>query len=107
MGRGCPPTEVEIPSTLPSDSLLILSLGSTVNNAYSQLISSMLESAQAHVNLSDSITSQVVDSLRATERRHEDAKKKQEQYFTKLLSERDRVYSDHIKVWTGPSCCFL
>lgn len=70
---------------------------STLHNAYAQIISAMLESAQAHINLADSLTSQVVDVLKATERRHEEAKKKQEQHFTKLLSERDRAYSERQK----------
>ncbi|CCM05936.1 uncharacterized protein FIBRA_08175 [Fibroporia radiculosa] len=70
---------------------------STCHIAYSQIISSILDSAQAHVNLSDALASQVVDVLKGTERRHEDAKKKQEQYFTKLLSERDRVYASRAK----------
>lgn len=73
---------------------------STLHNAYAQIISAMLESAQAHINLADSLTSQVVDVLKATERRHEEAKKKQEQHFTKLLSERDRAYSERQKVVT-------
>ncbi|PCH40000.1 hypothetical protein WOLCODRAFT_136602 [Wolfiporia cocos MD-104 SS10] len=70
---------------------------STLHNAYAQIISSMLDGAQAHNGLADALTSQVVDALKSTERRHEEAKKKQEQYFAKLLSERDRVYAERIK----------
>ncbi|KZT09361.1 uncharacterized protein LAESUDRAFT_675278 [Laetiporus sulphureus 93-53] len=70
---------------------------STLNNAYGQIISAMLESAQAHVSLSDQLTSQVIDALKGSERRHEEAKKKQEQHFAKLLAERDRVYSERVK----------
>ncbi|OCH90899.1 hypothetical protein OBBRIDRAFT_792810 [Obba rivulosa] len=70
---------------------------STVDHAYSQLLSALLNEAQAHVNLSDAFMTQVVEALKATERRHEDAKKKQIQYFQKLLSERERVYSERLK----------
>ncbi|GBE83192.1 hypothetical protein SCP_0502390 [Sparassis crispa] len=72
-------------------------LQSTINNAYSQLILSLHESAQDHLDLSDAFNSQVVDALKSTERRHDEAKKKQIQYFQKLLSERDRVYSERLK----------
>ncbi|KAH9936652.1 uncharacterized protein B0H18DRAFT_974885 [Fomitopsis serialis] len=70
---------------------------STLHNAYAQLISSMMDSAQAHNGLADSLTAQVIEALKVTERRQEEAKKKQEQHFSKLLSERDRVYTDRIK----------
>lgn len=58
----------------------------------------MLQTAQDHINLSDAMSSQVVDALRVTQRRHEEAKKKQMQYFQKLLSDRDRTYSQRLKV---------
>ncbi|KAH9948829.1 hypothetical protein B0H21DRAFT_731329 [Amylocystis lapponica] len=70
---------------------------STLENAYSQLITSMLHTAQDHINLADTLNLQVVDALKATERRHEEATKKQMQYFQKLLSERDRAYTDRVK----------
>lgn len=50
------------------------------------------------MNLADSMNTQVVEALKATERRHDDAKKRQTQYFQKLLSERDRSYNDRLKV---------
>ncbi|KAI0081551.1 hypothetical protein K474DRAFT_1681918 [Panus rudis PR-1116 ss-1] len=71
--------------------------GSTLNHAYSQLISSVLDSAQDHVNVSDALNVEVVEALKATQKRHEEAKKKQMQYFQKLLSDRDRAYSDRLK----------
>ncbi|KAI0726436.1 hypothetical protein C8Q72DRAFT_846029 [Fomitopsis betulina] len=70
---------------------------STLHNAYAQLISSVMDTAQAHISLADSLSSEVIESLKGTERRQEEAKKKQEQYFAKLLSERDKVYADRIK----------
>ena len=76
---------------------------STLHNAYAQLISSMMDTAQAHISLADSLNAEVIESLKVTERRQEEAKKKQEQYFAKLLSERDKVYADRIKVRTAHS----
>ncbi|EPS98414.1 hypothetical protein FOMPIDRAFT_1037483 [Fomitopsis schrenkii] len=70
---------------------------STLHNAYAQLISSMMDTAQAHISLADSLNAEVIESLKSTERRQEEAKKKQEQHFAKLLSERDKVYADRIK----------
>lgn len=58
-----------------------------------------MDTAQAHISLADSLSSEVIESLKGTERRQEEAKKKQEQYFAKLLSERDKVYADRIKVY--------
>ncbi|KAK7690386.1 hypothetical protein QCA50_007044 [Cerrena zonata] len=70
---------------------------STVNVAYSELITSILNSAQDHINLSDGWNSRVVETLRATERRHEDAKKRQIAHFQKLLSDRDKSYAERVK----------
>ncbi|TFY60166.1 hypothetical protein EVJ58_g5319 [Rhodofomes roseus] len=70
---------------------------STLHNAYAQLISSMMDTAQAHISLADSLNAQVIEALKVTEKRQEEAKKKQEQHFAKLLSERDRVYGDRNK----------
>ncbi|KAI0916825.1 hypothetical protein AcW1_007828 [Taiwanofungus camphoratus] len=70
---------------------------STLEIAYSQIISAMLDAAQDHINLADSLNSQVVETLKATERRHEEAKRKQMQFFQKLLSERDRAYAERVK----------
>ena len=57
----------------------------------------MSDTAQDHINLADAYNGQVIEPLRATERRHEDAKKKQMAYYQKLLSERDRSYADRAK----------
>ncbi|KAI0712543.1 hypothetical protein C8Q76DRAFT_735094 [Earliella scabrosa] len=70
---------------------------STLDRAYTQLLASMNDTAQDHVNLADALTSQVVEPLKATERKHEDTKKKEMQYYQKLLSDRDRAYADRIK----------
>lgn len=75
---------------------------STLNRAYSQLVSSIGEAGQDHMNLADSLNTQVVEALKTTEKRHDDAKKRQVQYFQKLLSERDKAYNDRLKVINYP-----
>ncbi|KAG5633046.1 hypothetical protein DXG03_008700, partial [Asterophora parasitica] len=50
-----------------------------------------------HVNIADTLTSQVVDVLRTVEKRNEEAKKKEMLFFQKLLTDRDRVYADRLK----------
>lgn len=69
-----------------------------MNVAYSELIASVLDSAQDHINLSDGWNSRVVEAIRVTERRHEDAKKRQITHFQKLLSDRDKSYAERAKV---------
>lgn len=70
---------------------------STVDAVYSQVIGLVAESAQDHVKLADAVGAQIVEILRAVEKKHEDAKKKQMAFFTKLVSERDRVYTERAK----------
>ncbi|KAH9890020.1 hypothetical protein C8Q73DRAFT_706343 [Cubamyces lactineus] len=70
---------------------------STLDKAYTQLISAMTDASQDHVNLADALNDQVIEPLKATERKHEESKKKEMQYYQKLLSDRDRVYSDRMK----------
>lgn len=70
---------------------------STLDRAYTQLIAAVGEAGQDHQNLADLLTTQVVDALKAAEKRHDDAKKRQMQYFQKLLSERDKAYNDRLK----------
>ena len=61
-------------------------------------MSAISDIAQEHVNLADSLTSQIIEPLRATEQKHEAAKKNEMHFYQKLLQDRDRVYADRIKV---------
>ncbi|KAI1794856.1 hypothetical protein LXA43DRAFT_994584 [Ganoderma leucocontextum] len=70
---------------------------STLNKAYTHLLSAISDIAQEHINLADSLTTQIIEPLRATERKHEDAKKNEMQFYQKLLQDRDRAYADRIK----------
>ncbi|KAJ7643977.1 hypothetical protein FB45DRAFT_284926 [Roridomyces roridus] len=69
----------------------------TLNAAFNQLIASMSNTAQDHVNLADALTMQVVDVLKADERKREELKKKEVSFFQRLLAERDRAYADRLK----------
>lgn len=71
---------------------------STLGTAYSQLVTAIGDSAQDHSNLADSLSTQVIEGLRASEKRHEDAKKRQMQYFLKMLADRDKTYAERLKV---------
>ncbi|KAH7926483.1 hypothetical protein BV22DRAFT_1104300 [Leucogyrophana mollusca] len=70
---------------------------STLDNAYSQLIACISNAAQDHVNLADSLVSRVTEPLRGIERRNEETKKKQMQFYLKLVGDRDRIYTDCVK----------
>lgn len=56
-------------------------LRSTLDNAYTQLISSLDNIAQDHSALSDQITSQVVDASKSLEKKYDDMKTKVHQLF--------------------------
>ncbi|KAF7299602.1 hypothetical protein HMN09_00965600 [Mycena chlorophos] len=69
----------------------------TLNAAFNEIIASLSGSAQDHVNLADALTTQVVDVLKVLERTSEELKKKQNAFFQRLLTERDRFYADRLK----------
>lgn len=78
----------------------------------------MVSTAQDHVNIADALTSQVVEVLRSVGKKNEESRKKvlfdfckfwkvsylkpvssqEMQFFQKLLSDRDRVYTERLKV---------
>jgi len=70
---------------------------STLNVAYDQIFTSIVDSAQNHIKLADELNSQVVEVLKGVERKNEEAKKKELQFFQKLLADRDRLYTDRLK----------
>ncbi|CAK5284133.1 unnamed protein product [Mycena citricolor] len=69
----------------------------TLNAAFNELISSMNNSAQDHVNLADALTTQVVDVLKNVERAKEELKKREMAFFQKLVNERDRSFNERLK----------
>lgn len=68
----------------------------TLNHAYSEILSSMSSSAQDHINLAEA-WSQMTESLKAVERRNDDYKKKQMQFFSTIFAGRDKIYAERIK----------
>ncbi|KAJ8080417.1 Protein BZZ1 [Marasmius tenuissimus] len=69
----------------------------TLNAAYGELVDSIMNTSQDHVDIADALTTQVIEVLKAVERRNEDAQKKEMQFFHKLTADRDRVYGDRTK----------
>ncbi|KAG2065715.1 hypothetical protein BDR04DRAFT_1108021 [Suillus decipiens] len=69
----------------------------TLNHAYSEILSSMSNSAQDHINLAEALSSQVTESLKAIERRNDDHGKKQMQFYHTILAGRDKIYAERIK----------
>ncbi|KAJ6585189.1 hypothetical protein B0H19DRAFT_1108684 [Mycena capillaripes] len=69
----------------------------TLNAAFNEIISSMSNTVQDHVNLADALNTQVVDVLKVVERKQEELKKKEMTFFQRLLTERDRAYGDRLK----------
>ncbi|KAJ3507047.1 hypothetical protein NLJ89_g6523 [Agrocybe chaxingu] len=90
---------------------------SSLNTAYDEILTSFTNSAQDHLNNADNWATQTVEVLRGLERKNVDSKKKvglhppyifrimevthtrgQEMaFFQKLLSDRDRIYSERLK----------
>ncbi|KAI0269925.1 hypothetical protein BC834DRAFT_863984 [Gloeopeniophorella convolvens] len=70
---------------------------STLENAYSKIIASLVNSQQEHVNLADALNVQIVGVLAALARKNESYRKKQALFYQKVLGDRDRVYGDRAK----------
>ncbi|KDR82365.1 hypothetical protein GALMADRAFT_237644 [Galerina marginata CBS 339.88] len=70
---------------------------STLDQAYEEIIKSMVNTSQDHIVFADALTSQIIDVLKVLEKSNEDAKKKEISFFQKLLLDRDRVYGDRLK----------
>ncbi|KAF9071205.1 hypothetical protein BDP27DRAFT_1401569 [Rhodocollybia butyracea] len=70
---------------------------STLNVAYDSIITSIANAAQDHNSIADTLTTQVVDALKALERNHEHVQKTEEQFYHKLVADRDRYYSERLK----------
>ncbi|KZV73725.1 hypothetical protein PENSPDRAFT_732757 [Peniophora sp. CONT] len=70
---------------------------STVENAYAKIIASMLNTAQHHNDVSEALTMQVIGPLMVLDRKNQDHRKKLGAFYQKLLSDRDKVFSDRAK----------
>ncbi|KDQ25535.1 hypothetical protein PLEOSDRAFT_1078053 [Pleurotus ostreatus PC15] len=54
---------------------------STLDSAYGAIVNSLVNTAQDHINVADTLTTQVVDVLKAIEKKNEDLKKKVDVYI--------------------------
>lgn len=70
---------------------------STLENAYSKIIASFVNSQQEHMSLADALNVQVVAVLTSLARKNEGHRKKQAQFYQKVLADTDRSYSDRSK----------
>ncbi|CAA7269111.1 unnamed protein product [Cyclocybe aegerita] len=70
---------------------------SSLNAAYDEILTSFTNTAQDHLNNADALATQTIEVLRGLERKNADSKKKEMAFFQKLLSDRDRVYSERLK----------
>ncbi|KAI0287946.1 hypothetical protein BC826DRAFT_1168600 [Russula brevipes] len=73
-------------------------LQSTLENAYSNIIASFVNSHQEHLDLAEALSTQIVGVLASLARKNEGHRKKQAQFYQKVLADRDRVYGDRAKV---------
>jgi hypothetical protein len=53
-----------------------LELSSTIDAAFDEIITSMSNSAQDHINLADTLTVQTIEILKILEKKNEEVKKK-------------------------------
>ncbi|KXN83109.1 Protein BZZ1 [Leucoagaricus sp. SymC.cos] len=70
---------------------------STLDNAYDALINSITDASQDHLSIAEVLASQVIEVMRVFERKSDDAKKKELQFFHKLLQDRDGKYAERLK----------
>ena len=69
-----------------------------MERAYSQLINALGDTAQDHVDFADAISTEVIEALRMTENKYEETHRRQLQFYQKILSDRDKIYADRLKV---------
>ncbi|PVG02179.1 hypothetical protein CPB86DRAFT_751530 [Serendipita vermifera] len=70
---------------------------STLDVAYTQFLTSWEESAGLHATYAAELGNAVAEDLRRLEKRKEETKRGQMHFYTKLVSERDRIYGDRTK----------
>ncbi|KAI8456001.1 hypothetical protein BY996DRAFT_6412752 [Phakopsora pachyrhizi] len=70
---------------------------STLDSAWSRILTEADEEASDHTNLADSLQNEVCEPLKSVEKRKEATCKKHLEYSNKLLSERDKLYNEKQK----------
>ncbi|PLW36636.1 hypothetical protein PCANC_18278 [Puccinia coronata f. sp. avenae] len=70
---------------------------STLDTAWSKILSEADEEASDHTNLAESLQSEVCEVLKTCERKKETTRKRHVEFGIKLLAERDKIYHDRAK----------
>ncbi|KAG8748620.1 hypothetical protein FRC10_000011 [Ceratobasidium sp. 414] len=71
--------------------------GSTLDKAFTALITSYENTASDHDSLASALSADVGDQLKLLERSKDESRKKQMAFFAKLVGERDRIYGERLK----------
>ncbi|KAG8707190.1 hypothetical protein FRC08_000657 [Ceratobasidium sp. 394] len=71
--------------------------GSTLDKAFTALITSYENTASDHDSLASALSADVGDQLKLLERSKDESRKKQMTFFAKLVGERDRIYGERLK----------
>ncbi|QRV85998.1 SH3 domain protein [Ceratobasidium sp. AG-Ba] len=71
--------------------------GSTLDKAYTALLTSIENTASDHDSLASALSAEVADPLKTLERSKDESRKKQMAFFAKLVAERDRIYGERLK----------
>lgn len=70
---------------------------STLDKAYTALLTSYENTASDHDSLASALLADVADPLKNLERSRDESRKRQMAFFAKLVGERDRVYGERLK----------
>ncbi|KAI9620453.1 hypothetical protein H4Q26_013665 [Puccinia striiformis f. sp. tritici PST-130] len=77
---------------------------STLDTAWSKILSDANEEASDHTNLAESLSNEVCEVLKTCEKKKEATRKRHVEFGVKLLAERDKIYHDRAKI---DDACFL
>ncbi|OAV88834.1 hypothetical protein PTTG_12168 [Puccinia triticina 1-1 BBBD Race 1] len=70
---------------------------STLDTAWSKILSEADEEASDHTNLAESLQNEVCEVLKTCEKKKEATRKRHVEFGVKLLAERDKIYHDRAK----------
>lgn len=77
--------------------VLVLVFLSTLDKAYTALLSSYENTASDHDSFASALSADVADPLKVLERFKDESRRKQMAFFAKLVAERDRIYGERLK----------
>ncbi|KAI9611513.1 hypothetical protein H4Q26_008467 [Puccinia striiformis f. sp. tritici PST-130] len=70
---------------------------STLDTAWSKILSDANKEASDHTNLAESLSNEVCEVLKTCEKKKEATRKRHVEFGVKLLAERDKIYHDRAK----------